>query len=90
VIGFRFSGLNPEKIPGIYRVVDWMKPIVRACMMKERKFLPLPGTEIQSSRMQSLYSLNCPNSFYLPIPLKLSIMLGFKSQILPGTDGFKI
>jgi len=90
VIGFRFSELNPEKIPDIYPVVDWMRPIVKACMMKKRKFLLLPGTDVQSSRIQSLYSLNCPNSFSLPLPLKLSIKLGFKSQILPGRDGFKI
>jgi hypothetical protein len=90
VIDFRFSELNPENIPDICRVVDWTRPIIQTCMMKKRKYLPLPGTEIQSSRIQSLHSLNCPNSFYLPLPLKLSIKLGFKSQILPGTDGFKI
>jgi hypothetical protein len=90
VIGFRFSELGPEKIPDIYWVVDWMRLIVQASMMKKGKFLPLPGTEIQSSRTQSLHSLNCPNSFYLPIPFKRSIALGFKSQIPPGTDGFKI
>ena len=63
-----FLSLIQRKSLSIYPVADWMRPIVQTWMIKKRKFLLLPGTELQSSRVKSLYSLNCRNSFFLLLP----------------------
>jgi hypothetical protein len=61
---------------------------VQTWMAKKGKFLILPGTDLQSSNTQPRYSLKYPTSFYLSVPLKLSITLGFKLQLLPRKEEF--